>query len=42
LPASFVWEICQFWQKPHWKLQPIVAIEKEVEPEENDKEVSSQ
>jgi hypothetical protein len=23
------WEISQFWQNLHWKLQPTVAIEKE-------------
>ena len=21
------WEICQFWQKRQWRLQPTVAIE---------------
>jgi hypothetical protein len=25
-------DICQFWQKPHWKLHPTVAIEYALEP----------
>jgi len=26
------WEICQFWQKEHLKLQPMTATEKEAVP----------
>ncbi len=26
-PSRRYWLMSQFWQKPHWKLQPTVAME---------------
>ena len=32
IPSRSAWAISQFWQKRQWKLQPLVAMEKDRVP----------